>query len=154
MFLYTVKESYVAQNSLELKLLSGSSPPFYAKQKSLSPKGKKWTLRLIMPSSLPVSASGRSPEFLAPAVCLRNNSPKQPRRRTGPFKTVNFHVYVYIYVLFCWVVQPLSNLTAAPSRLIKGDLFLKSASLVLFPNLNFSNSLTLHAGPITIPKFQ
>ena len=139
MFLYTVKESYMAQNSLELKLLSWSSPPFYAKQRTLSPKGKKWTLRLIMPSSLPVSASGQSPEFLAPAVCLRNNSPKQPRR-TGPFKTVNFHIYVYIYILFCWVVQLLSNLTAAPSRRIKGDLFLKSASLVLFPNLTYHYS--------------
>ena len=44
---------------------------------------------------------------------------------------------------FLRLVQQLANLTAAPSRLIKGDLFLKSASLVLFPNLTFSNSLTL-----------
>ena len=51
-----MKESYMAQNSLELKLPSGSSPPFYAKQRTLSPKEKKWTLRLIMPSSQPVQA--------------------------------------------------------------------------------------------------
>ena len=35
---WPVKESYTAQDSLELKLPSGSSPPFYAKQ--LSPKEK------------------------------------------------------------------------------------------------------------------
>ena len=34
-----MKESYTAQNSLELKLPSGSSPPFYAKQLS-HPKEK------------------------------------------------------------------------------------------------------------------
>ena len=58
----------MAQTSLELKLPSGSSPPFYAKQRNLSPKEKKWTLRLITPSSQPVPASGQSPEFLAPAI--------------------------------------------------------------------------------------
>ena len=31
----------MAQNSLELKLSSPSSPPFYAKQRTLSPEGKK-----------------------------------------------------------------------------------------------------------------
>jgi len=31
-----LKESYTAQNSLELKLPLGSSPPFYAKQRTLS----------------------------------------------------------------------------------------------------------------------
>ena len=41
-------------------------------------------------------------------------------------------------------MQQLTNLTAAPSHLIKGDLFLESAGLILFPNLAFSNSLTLH----------
>ena len=33
---YYRKESYTAQNSLELKLPFGSSPPFYAKQRTLS----------------------------------------------------------------------------------------------------------------------
>ena len=36
----TLKENYRAQNSLELKLPSGSSPPFYAKQRTLSPEEK------------------------------------------------------------------------------------------------------------------
>jgi len=65
-----VKESYMAQNSLELKLPSGSSSQFYAKQRTLSGEEKKWALRLITTSSQPVPASGRSPEFLflAPAV--------------------------------------------------------------------------------------
>ena len=49
---------------------------------------------------------------------------------------------IYTYS-FLRLVQKLTNLTAAPSRLIKGDLFLKSASLILFLNLAFSNFLTL-----------
>ena len=53
-----MKQSYMAQNSLELKLPFRFSPSFYAKQRTLSPEGKKWTLRLIMPSSQPVPASG------------------------------------------------------------------------------------------------
>jgi len=35
-----MKESYMAQNSQELKLPSSSSPPFYAKQRTLSPEEK------------------------------------------------------------------------------------------------------------------
>ena len=35
-----MKESYMAQNSLELKLLSGSSPPFYEKQRTRSTEEK------------------------------------------------------------------------------------------------------------------
>ena len=50
------------------KLPSSFSPPFYAKQRTLSPKGKKWTLRLITPSSQLVPASGRSPELFAAAI--------------------------------------------------------------------------------------
>ena len=34
------RKSYMAQNSLELKLPSLSSPPFYVKQRTLSPKEK------------------------------------------------------------------------------------------------------------------
>ena len=69
-------ESYMAQNNLELKLLVRSSPPFYAKQRTLSPEGKtnkqkkkqkKKKLRLICP--VPAGpVPGRSPEFFAPAV--------------------------------------------------------------------------------------
>ena len=36
-----VKEGYTVQNNLELKLPSRCSPPFYAKQRTLSPKEKK-----------------------------------------------------------------------------------------------------------------
>ena len=68
----SLKESYyMAQNSLELKLPSRSSPPFCAKQRTLSPEGKKkWTLRLIMPSSQPVQS----------LVDLQNSLP-QPFKR-------------------------------------------------------------------------
>ena len=38
---YQLKESYMAQNSLELKLPSGSFPPFYVKQRILSHAEKK-----------------------------------------------------------------------------------------------------------------
>ena len=51
---------------------------------------------------------------------------------------------MYTYSFLGLVLQ-LTNLIAASSHLIKGDLFLSSASLILFPNLAFSTSLTLHA---------
>ena len=60
-----VKESYRAQNSLELKLPSRSSPPFYAKQRTLSPKEKKADIKVDY-AQLP--AVPASPEFLAPAI--------------------------------------------------------------------------------------
>ena len=47
---------------------------------------------------------------------------------------------IYAYS-FLGLVQQLINLTAAPSRLIKGDLFLFSAGLILFVNPAFSNSI-------------
>ena len=47
-------------------------------------------------------ASGRSPEFLASAI-FRDNDPKQPWRRTGPLKTIAFHIYACVYLLFSWV---------------------------------------------------
>ena len=67
---YWLKESYMAQNSVELKLSSGSSSPFYAKQRTLSPEGKKKKKDIKVDyAQLPASpASGQSPEFLAPAV--------------------------------------------------------------------------------------
>ena len=56
----------MAQNCLELKWWS--SPPFYAKQRTLSPEGKKMDIKVDY-AQLPASpASGQSPEFLAPAV--------------------------------------------------------------------------------------
>ena len=38
--IHTLKESYTAQNSLELKPPSGFSPPLFAKQRTLSPEEK------------------------------------------------------------------------------------------------------------------
>ena len=56
----------MAQNSQDLKLPSGSSPPFYAKQRTLSPQ-EKMDIKVDY-AQLPAGpASGRSPEFLAPA---------------------------------------------------------------------------------------
>ena len=68
-----MKKSYMAQNSLEFKLPSRSSPPFYAKQRTLSPKAgeeKKRTLWLIMPSSQPVQ----------PLAHLQNSLPQLFKR--------------------------------------------------------------------------
>ena len=63
-----LKESSVAQNSLELKLPSRFSPPFYAKQRILSPEKKKMDIKIDY-AQLPAGpASGPSPELLAPAV--------------------------------------------------------------------------------------
>ena len=59
-----MKESYMAQNSLELKLPWGGGTPIWAlptilcKTKNSITRRKKWTLRLIMPSSQVVPASG------------------------------------------------------------------------------------------------
>ena len=82
----------MVQNSLELKLPSKSSPPFYAKQRTLSPKEKKWTLRLITPSSQPVQPLADLQNSLP--QLLRDNYSEQPWRRTGPLKTVDFHSWV------------------------------------------------------------
>ena len=55
---------------------------------------------------------------------LRDNYSEQPWR-TGPLKTVTFHIYMHIYTYsFLGLVKQLTDLTAAPSRLVKGDLFL------------------------------
>ena len=60
---------------------------------------------------------------------LRDNYSEQPWRRTGPLKTVAFYTYAYIYTYsFLGLVQQLTNLTAAPSRLIKGDLMAPHSS--------------------------
>ena len=46
-----MKENYLAQNSLELKLPSGSSPPFYAKQRTLSPRAGIYIKVDLVPAS-------------------------------------------------------------------------------------------------------
>ena len=111
----------MAQNSLELS--SPSDPPHHFMQnKKLShPKKKKWTLRLIC------RAPSRSSLWLISRIpCsshLRDNYSEQPWR-TGPLKTVAFHIYAYICLsTYSFLGLVLTNLTAAPSRLIKGDLF-------------------------------
>ena len=75
-----VKESYRAENSLELKLPSRSSPPFYAKQRTLSPERKKWTLRLIVPSSQPIQPLADLQNSL-PSHLRDNYSEKKKRER-------------------------------------------------------------------------
>ena len=54
---------------------------------------------------------------------LRENYSEQSWRRTGPLKTVDLHINACIY-FFLGLLQQLTNLTAAPSHPIKGDLFL------------------------------
>ena len=53
---------------------------------------------------------------------------------------------IYTYSLLD-LAQQLTNLTAAPFRLITGDLFLSSAGLLLFLNFAFSSSYTLQNPP-------
>ena len=97
-----MKESYRAQNSLELKLPSVLPSILCKTKKSLTRrKKKKQTLKLITPSSQPVQ----------PLAHLQNSLPqtfKRELRRTTleknrPLKTVDFHVYAYIHFLFSWV---------------------------------------------------
>ena len=98
-----------------VKLPSRYSPPFYAKQRTLSPE-EKMDIKVDY-TQLP----GGTPR---PSL-LKDNYSEQPWRRTGPLKTVAFHIHAYIYTYsFLGLGQQLTNLTAAPSRLIKGDLFL------------------------------
>ena len=92
-----MKESYIAQNSLELKLPSRSSTPFYAKQRTLSPK-VKMDIKFDY-AQLPAGPS-RWPISRIPCPShLRDNYSKQPWRRTGALKTVTFHIHTYIYLL-------------------------------------------------------
>ena len=96
-----LKESYMVQNSLELKLPFESSPPFYAKQRSLSPEERKWTLRLITPRSQPVQPLAHLQNSLPSR--LGDNYSEPPWSRTGPLNTAEFHIYAYMHLLFPWV---------------------------------------------------
>lgn len=62
----SLKESYRTQNSLELKFLSRSSPPFYAKQRTLSLEEKMDIKGLIIPSS----------QLVQPLADLQNSLPQ------------------------------------------------------------------------------
>ena len=89
--------------------------------KELSHPKKKMDIKVDYTSSQPVQPLAHLQNSLPHA--LRDKYSEQPWRRTGPLKTVDFHIYVYIYFLL-GLVQQLTNLTAASSHLIKGDLFL------------------------------
>ena len=98
-----MKESYMAQNSLELKLPSRSSPPFKAKQRTLSPEEKKKKeIKVDYAKPMPSQSSLWPISRISCPSRLRENYSEQPWR-TGPLKTVAFHIYAYIYLLFSWV---------------------------------------------------
>ena len=65
-----MKESYMAQNSLELKTPLQVLPTILCKTKDSLSRRKKWTLRLIMPSS----------QLAQPLADLQNSLP-QPFKR-------------------------------------------------------------------------
>ena len=122
-----MRESYMAQNSLELKFSSRSSPPFYAKQIT-KPEEKKWTLGWLnwAPGQYSLSPISKIP---CPSA-LRDNYSEQPWRRTDPLNTVTFHIHAYIHLLFSWVSAQLTPLPLPASLKVicscKGplDLFL------------------------------
>ena len=91
-----MKESYKAQNSLELKLPSRSSQPFYAKQRILSPK-ENMDIKIDY-AQLPEGPSLCPISRIPGPSYLRDNYSEQPWR-TGPLKTVAFHIHAYIYLL-------------------------------------------------------
>jgi len=63
-----MKEIYMAENSLELKLPSRSSPPFYEKQRTPSPEEKKMDIKADY-TQLPAGpAYAWSPKFLDPDI--------------------------------------------------------------------------------------
>ena len=93
----------MAQNSLELKLPSGSSPPFHAKQRTLSPKGEKKMDIKVDYAQLPAGPSLWPISRIPCPSYLRDNYSEPPWRRTGPLKTVDFHIDAWIYLLFSWV---------------------------------------------------
>ena len=68
--LCAMKESFMAQNRLELKLPSRSSPPFYAKQRTVSPERKK---------KMDIKAEASS-QLVQPLADLQNSLP-QPFKR-------------------------------------------------------------------------
>ena len=83
-------------------------------KKTLSPEGKKKKADIKVDyAQLPAGPSR-----------LRENYSEQPWRRTGPLKTVAWHIHAYVTYSVLGLVKQLPNLTAAPSPLIKGDQFL------------------------------
>ena len=72
-----------AQNSLELKFPFRSSPPFYAKQRTLTGRGKKKDFKIDY-AQLSAGPGQRLISRIPCPSCLRDNYSKQPWRRTGP----------------------------------------------------------------------
>ena len=100
-----MKESYTTQNTLELKPPSRSSPPFYAKQRTLSPSPLKEKNKMDIKvdyAQLPVGLSLWPISRIPCPRYLRENYSEQPWRRTGPLK-MWISTYAYIYLLFSWV---------------------------------------------------
>jgi len=94
----SLKESYAAQNSLEFKISSRNSPPFYAKQVLSHPKEKNghWVDFAQLPASPSLWLTSRIPC----RSCLSDNYSEEPCTRTGPLKTGGFHLRASIYFSF------------------------------------------------------
>ena len=135
----------MAQNSLELKLPSRSSPPFYAKQRTLT-QSNKWTLR--------PAPSWSSLWLISKIPCPRDNYSEQLWRRTGPLKTSNFpHTCLYILTLFLdkcnrllmWLLPLLTSLKVISScKVLVSFFFWTSPSLTPLPYSFHSGCTNLH----------
>ena len=78
---------------------------------------------MVTISSQPIPVSGLSQEFLAPVVESELIKSNLEEKQTPSY--VSLHTYVFhIYRSLLDLVQQFHGLTAAPSHLIKGDLFL------------------------------
>ena len=124
--LWVLKESYMAQNSLELKLLSRSSRPFYTKfYRELSPQKKGMDIKIDY-VQLSEDPSLQLVSGIPFPSCWKLTNKKLSWGKTDPLKMMYLCIYmfsIYTYSLLDLGQQP-TNLTAAPSRLTKSDLFL------------------------------
>ena len=92
-----MKESCMAQGSLELKPLLVLSTILCKTKDSLTRKKKKKEIRFITPSSKPAQPLAHLQNSLPQ---LRDNYSQQPWRRAGPLKTVAFYILACIYLVF------------------------------------------------------
>ena len=153
-----VKESYMAQNSLELNLPSRASPPFYAKQRTRSPEGKNGHYGWLRPA--PSWSSLWSISKIPCPSRLRDTFSEQPRRRTGPLKTVTFHIRAYVYLLISWgsssliwLLPLLASLKVICScKVPVSFLFWTSPSLTLSPYSRPLLCLGIFQRDINVPK--
>ena len=94
-----VKESSTAQNSLELKLPSRPSPPFYTEERTFSPKkGMDIQIDYVqLPANPSLWPASGIPQL---SQLLKANYSKTITRKNRPRKDASLHVYVsYIYLL-------------------------------------------------------